>query len=53
MGVPEFIEDEIYQAVRNREALRRVRELAKAYDVSGDQVLWRVAQDIYKALEGK
>lgn len=34
-----------------REAIQRVRELAKSYDVSGDQMLWRVGQDIYQALE--
>lgn len=34
-----------------REAIQRVRELAKSYDTSGDQALWRVAQDIHKALE--
>jgi hypothetical protein len=36
-----------------REAIQRVRELAKSYDVSGDQTLWRVGQDIYKALQDK
>jgi hypothetical protein len=34
-----------------REAIQRVRELAKSYDVSGDQTLWRVGQDIYEALQ--
>lgn len=34
-------------------AVQRVRELAKAYDLSGDQDLWRVSQDIIKALDGE
>lgn len=34
-----------------REAIQRVRELAKSYDVSGDQMLWRAGQDIYQALD--
>lgn len=29
MGVPSFIEDEIYQAVINKQAIKRVRELHK------------------------
>ncbi len=29
MGVPSFIEDEIYKAVRDRQAIQRVRELHK------------------------
>jgi hypothetical protein len=36
-----------------REAIQRVRELAKSYDTSGDQTLWRVGQDIYQALQDK
>ena len=37
-----------------REAIQRVRELAKSYDISGDQMLWRAGQDIYQALgQGK
>lgn len=36
-----------------REAIQKVRELAKSYDKSGDQTLWRVGQDLYKALEKK
>lgn len=34
-----------------REAIQRVRELAKSYDISEDQILWRVGQDIYQALD--
>ena len=35
MGVPSFIEDEIYKTVRDRQAIKRVRELHKAYDHEG------------------
>ena len=31
MGVPSFIEDEIYKAVRDRQAIKRVRELTQVY----------------------
>lgn len=31
MGVPGFIEDEIYQAIRDRKAIERVRQLTKVY----------------------
>ena len=33
-----------------REAIHRVRELAKSYEKSGDEDLWTVAQEIYIAL---
>ena len=32
MGVPSFIEDEIYKAVRDRQAIQRVRELAEKFE---------------------
>jgi hypothetical protein len=34
-----------------KQVIAKVRELAHSYDVSGDQTLWRVGQDIYELLE--
>lgn len=31
MGVPSFIEDEIYQAIRDRKAIECVRKLTQVY----------------------
>lgn len=36
-----------------REAIQRVRELAKSYERSGDEDLWTVAQEIHIALQDK
>jgi hypothetical protein len=36
-----------------REAIQRVRELAKSYERSGDEDHWTVAQEIYIALQDK
>jgi hypothetical protein len=47
-----YIDDVRNAAKKNYAAIKRVRELAKSYDTSGDQDLWRVAQDIYQALDG-
>lgn len=33
------------------EMISRVRDLARAWDVSGDQQLWRCAQDLTNALD--
>jgi hypothetical protein len=35
------------------EITAKVLSLAKSYDVSGDQTLWRVGQDIFNLLEGQ
>jgi hypothetical protein len=35
------------------EVTAKVLNLAKSYDVSGDQTLWRVGQDIFNLLEGQ
>lgn len=36
-----------------REEMRYIiRNLAKSYDTSGDQTLWRVGQDLYRLIEG-
>lgn len=39
-------------SLSRKQVIAQVRELAKSYDVSGDQTLWRVAQDIYSLLDG-
>lgn len=39
-------------SLARKQVIVQVRELAHSYDVSGDQTLWRVAQDIYKLLDG-
>jgi hypothetical protein len=36
-----------------QEVTDKVLNLAKSYDVSGDQTLWRVGQDIFNLLEGQ
>ena len=36
-----------------QEVIDKVLNLAKSYDVSGDQTLWRVGQDIFNLLEGQ
>lgn len=33
-----------------QEVVFKIRELAKGYDTSGDQTLWRVGQDIYSII---
>jgi len=36
-----------------QEVTHKILNLAKSYDVSGDQILWRVGQDIFNLLEGQ
>jgi hypothetical protein len=36
-----------------QEVTDKVLNLVKLYDVSGDQTLWRVGQDIFNLLEGQ
>jgi hypothetical protein len=33
-----------------QEIIIKIKELAKGYDTSGDQILWRVGQDIYNMI---
>lgn len=39
-------------SLSRKQVIAQVRELAQSYDLSGDQTLWRVAQDIYQLLDG-